>query len=165
MFYKSCISKNIHENDRFKVEFERMKMLKEDRKRNSKIRLKDLCNRATSKGMITAIAMAWFMQTTGAVLIMNYASLIFSISGSALSTNVSGIILAVVQILGGLVSTQLGDTFGRKTTLFISLSGSAFGLFTFMIYSYLQQNDYDVSNYLWPLMVCRSLFSLQVLAS
>lgn len=97
------------------------------------------------------------MQTTGAVIIMNYASLIFGISGSALSIDASGIILAVIQILGGLVSTQLGDTFGRKTTLFISLSGSAFGLLTFTVYSYLRQNGYDVSSYLWLPVVCLSL--------
>lgn len=47
------------------------------------------------------------------------------------------------------MSSQLGDMFGRKTTLFISLAGSAIGLFTFTIYSYLRQNGSDTSDYLW----------------
>lgn len=139
-----------------KTEFERMKRLEEERKSNSKLELKDICNRMAFKGISTSIAMSWFMQTTGSVIIMNYASLIFEISGSALSIDASGIILAILQIIGGLLSTQLGDTFGRKTGLFASLAGSAIGLFTFAIYSYLRQNGFDTSNYLWLPLVCLS---------
>lgn len=157
MYYKGCNSKNDREKSILKAEFEQMKLIEEERKKNSQIQLQDFCNRLAIKGIVTSIAMSWFMQTTGSVIIMNYASLIFGISGTALSIDASGIILAVIQILGGLVSTQLGDTFGRKTTLFISLFGSAFGLFTFTVYSYLRQNGYDVSSYLWLPVVCLSL--------
>lgn len=156
MFYKACNRKNAEENALLKMEFERIKVLEEERKANSKIEMKDICNRMALKGIVTSIAMSWFMQTTDAVIIMNYASLIFEISGTALSIEFSGIILAILQIIGGLVSTQLGDTLGRKTTLFVSLAGSAVGLFTFTLYSYLRQNDYDVSSYLWLPVVCLS---------
>lgn len=47
------------------------------------------------------------------------------------------------------VSTQAGDYFGRKTSLYISLFGSAVGMFAFSVYLYLQEHAYDVSNYLW----------------
>lgn len=100
------------------------------------------------KGFATSLAMAWLMQTTGIVIITNYASLIFDKSGTSLSVNASSIMLAVMQIVGGLVSTQLGDL-SRKTTLYISLSSSAFGLFTFSLYSYLRHSNYDVSHFLW----------------
>lgn len=156
MFYKGCNKNNEREKTLLKVEFERMRDLENDRRANSKIGIKDICNRMAFKGIITSIAISWFMQSTGAVLIMNYASLIFEKSGTALSIDASGIILAVIQIVGSLVSTQLGDTFGRKTTLFISLSGSAVGLFVFTVYSYLRQNGYDVSSYLWLPVVCLS---------
>lgn len=157
MYYKGCSKKNDHEKRILKAEFEQMKLSEEERKKNSQIQLKDFCNRMALKGIITSIAMSWFMQTTGSVIIMNYASLIFGISGTALSIDASGIILAVIQILGGLVSTQLGDTFGRKTTLITSLFFSAFGLFTFAAYSYVRQNGYDVSSYLWLPVMCLSL--------
>lgn len=132
-----------------------MQMAEEQRRMSSKLQLKDFCNRSAIKGFATSIAMSWFMQTTGNWIITNYASLIFKISGSILDVNTSAICLAVVQILGSLVSTQI--EFSRKTTLIISLSGSAFGLFTFAVYSYLRQNGYDVSCYLWLPVVCLSL--------
>lgn len=156
MFYKACNRTDEREKAIVNAEFERIKLLEEERKLNSKIQMKDICNRLAFKGISTSIAMAWFMQTTGAVIIMNYASLIFEISGSALSIDASSITLAIVQIIGGLVSTQLGDTFGRKATLTISLAASAFGLFTFTIYSYFRQNGYDVSHFLWLPLVCLS---------
>lgn len=130
-------------------------MVEEERRMSSKLQFKDFCNRSAIKAFATSIAMSWFMQMTGNWLITNYASLIFKTSGSILDVNTSAICLAVVQILGGLVSTQL--EFSRKTTLIISLSGSAFGLFSFAVYAYLRQNGYDVSCYLWLPVVCLSL--------
>lgn len=155
-FYKGCKRKNDREMSILKIEFDRMKRLEDERKSNSNLKMKDICNRMAIKGIITSIAMSWFVQTTGSVIIMNYASLIFEKSGSVLSIDASGIVLAILQIIGGLLSTQLGDSFGRKTTLFISLAGSAIGLFTFTIYSYLRQNGYDTSNYVWLPLVCLS---------
>lgn len=94
---------------------------------------------------------------TGCYTITNYASIFFEISGTVFGVNISSIILAVVQIVGGLVSTQIGDTFGRKTTLAISLLGSIVGLGTLSVYLYLKQIGYDVSNYMWIPLVSLSL--------
>lgn len=121
----------------------------------SKLQWGDFFNRAAMKGFITSIAMAFFMQMTGVWIVTNYASLIFETSGSILDANTSAICLAIFQIIGGLLSTQL--EFGRKTTLIVSLFGSAFGLITFAVYSYLRQIGYDVSSYLWLPVVCLSL--------
>lgn len=154
-FYKGCNGKNEREKSLLNNEFKRMQMAEEERRMTSKFRLKDFCNRSAIKGFITSIAMSWFMQMTGTWIITNYASLIFKTSGSILDVNTSSICLAVVQILGSLVSTQV--EFSRKTTLIVSLSGSALGLFTFAVYSYLRQNGYDVSCFLWLPVVCLSL--------
>lgn len=139
------------------MEFDRLRLVVEERKLTEKLHLSDFCNRKALKGIFTSIAMAWFVQFTSSFLITNYASLIFEKSGSILDSRISSIILAVVQIVGGLVSTQLGDTFGRKTTLFMSLFGSAIGLSTLAAYSYLRQFGYDMSNFLWLPIVCLSL--------
>lgn len=129
----------------------------EERRNSPKIQIKDFLNRMAVKGIVLSLAMSWFLQTTGCYLFTSFASIIFEKSGSSLSIQVSSIILAVVQITGGLVSTQMGDAFGRKTTLFISLSGSALGLFIFAGYMYLRHNCYDVSNYLWLPVTCISV--------
>lgn len=149
MYYKGCDGKTDRERELLKGEFERLKLVEKERKNNGKLALSDFCNRSAFKGIATSIAMAWFMQITGSFVITNYASLIFEKSGSILDAHYSAIVLASVQIIGGLVSSVMGDTFGRKTTLYISLFGSAAGMLTFSIYLYLRENAYDVSKYLW----------------
>lgn len=157
MYYKGCEGITEHERSLVKTEYERIKMIVEEQKMSKKLELKDFCNRMAFKGIATSLAMAWFIQTTGSFLITNYASLIFGKTGTMLDPHISSIILAVVQIVAGLLSTQLGDTFGRKTTLFISLSGSAAGLFILTFYSYLRHTGYDLSNYMWLPVTCLSL--------
>lgn len=153
MYYKGCAAKNDREKTYLKTEFERMKLLEEERKNSPTIRLKDFYKWSACKGILTCIAMSWFTQES---VFISYASIMFEISRSALSTDVSSIILAAVQIVGGLTSTQIGDAFGRKTILFVSLLGSALGLFIFTTYLYLLHLDYDLVNYAWLPVVCLS---------
>lgn len=149
MYYNGCNGKS--KNDQFvlKAEFERMKSLEEERKQNPSLEIRDFLNRSAIKGIIICVAMAWFQQATGIFIFITYASLIFQLSNSVLSVDASIIVFATINILGGLVSTQMGDTFGRKTTMIFSLFGSATGLFAFSTYSYLHHYGYDVSNYTW----------------
>lgn len=153
MYYKGCAGKTDREKSRLQAEFERIKSLEEERKNSPSMELKDFCNLSTVKGIKTCIAMSWFTQVT---ILMYYASLIFKLSDSIFSVDVSAIVLAFFQIIGGLISTQFGDTFGRKTTFFISLFGSAFGLFIFSIYLYFHHHGYDLSKYTWLPVVCMS---------
>ena len=156
MFYKSVDGRCSREASLLRDEFERIQMIERERKRNPKIQPKDFYNRSALKGIGTAIAMVWLFQSTGFFIIVNYASLIYKISGTALRIELSTIVLSGAQILGGLVATRLGDTFGRKTTLIISLFGSATGLSTFAVHSYLRQNEYDISHYRWVPEACLS---------
>lgn len=53
-----------------------------------------------------------------------YAALIFkSVGVTQINPSYSSIALAIVQILGVLVTSQLSDSLGRKKTLYISLLG------------------------------------------
>lgn len=157
MYYKGCDGNSEREESYLKAEFERLKLVDEDRRRNKNIQLHDYCNRAALKGIYFSIAISWFSQMTGCYTITNYASIFFEISGTVFGINISSIILAVVQIFGGLVSTQIGDTFGRKATLTISLLGSIVGLASLSVYLYLKQIGYDVSNFLWIPLLSLSL--------
>lgn len=158
-YYKGCEGKSDEMKAIFKTEYQRLKANEQERRKYSNIELKDFQNRMALKGFVTSIAMAWLMQTTGIVIITNFASLILEQSGTSLGVNASSIILALMQIVGGLMSTQLGDI-SRKTTLYISLSCSAFGLFTFSLYSYLRHCGYDMSQYLWVPLVSMSFIIL-----
>ncbi|XP_055296011.1 facilitated trehalose transporter Tret1-like [Sitodiplosis mosellana] len=156
MYYKRCTGKSDGEKSLLKAEFERIKLVEEEQKNSPKLQLNDFCNWIAVKGILTCIAVWWFTQTTGCLVFTNYASLIFAISGSSLSVDASAIILAIFQIIGGLTSTQIGDAFGRKTILFTSLLGSAFGLFVLSSYLYLHHLGYQLSNYMWLPIVCLS---------
>lgn len=158
MFYKNCNGKNVREKSLLNAELERLKSIDEERKSSPNIKLQDFCNQMVLKGIILSIVMSWLYQMSGYSTFTNYASFIFEKSGTieSFGIHISSIILAVAQIAGGLVSTQLGDTFGRKTTLNISLFGTAIGLFTFSGYMYLRHNGHDVSNFLWIPVTCLS---------
>lgn len=157
MYYKGYTGKTDREKLLLNAEFDRIKLLEEERKNSPKIQLKDFCNWMALKGFLNCIAIPYFTQSTGIFVLMNYASLIFELAHTTLSVDVSAIILAVVQIAGGLISTQLGDAFGRKITLFISLFGSALGLFIFSTYLYLDHHGYQLSDYMFLPVLCLSV--------
>lgn len=160
MFYKGCVGRDERERSFLKAEYERLTLIVAEQKCSKRLQISDFVNRMALKGILISFAMAWFMQTTGSFLITNYASIIFSKTGSLFDSNISSIILAVIQIVAGLSSSQWGDTFGRKVILITSLFGSAMGLFTLAAYSYLLENDYDVTNFNWLplLMLCLMIF-------
>lgn len=159
MYYKGWTGKSDREKSLLKAEFERLKLVQKEQKNNPKLQMSDFCNWMAFKGILICIAMSWFVQVSGCIVLTGYASLIFEISGSTWSVDASAISMVVFQIIGGLVSTQLGDAFGRKTTLFISLLGSALGLSIFSLYLYLHHLGYQLSNYMWLPVVSLSFVS------
>lgn len=75
---------------------------------------------------------------------------------SKIDPYIASITIAVVQIFGSLMTTQLSDTLGRKFLVMASLLGSAFGLFSLALYSYLNSIGHDVAAYDWMPVVCVS---------
>lgn len=109
-----------------------------------------LVNRQSLKGLLNGIVLASLVHLSAAVVITTYAAVIFTQIGvQHLDPYISSIVIAVVQIMGTLCSTHLADSMGRKILLIISLLGSAFGLFSFSMYSYLKHNGTNLSAYEW----------------
>lgn len=154
-YYKCFKGDTKEELNAFQLEFERLKMASGEAAVN-KFSWRDFVNRPAARGMIVATAMAWFLQMTGCFTFMSYASLIFQESGTELDNHLSAIILAVVQIFGGLLSTSFSDKFGRKVILAISLFGSALGLFSTSIYLYLRQSGLNLSDLSILPVICLS---------
>lgn len=156
-FYKGCKGHTDGEKSALKSELERLKLVVEQQKLDKKFKISDICNRLAVKGIVTSIAMAWFIQMPGSIIFVYYTTVIFEKSGSMFDVNLSSIALAIVQIVGGLVSSFVGDAFGRRKTIFISLFGSAVGLFSFSTYMFLRANDQHVSSFTWLPVVSLSL--------
>lgn len=68
----------------------------------------------------------------------------------------SSVMLAIAQILGCLLSTQLADSLGRKLLMIVSFMGSAVPLFVLSVFLYLTRIGYDLHAYSWLPVVCLS---------
>lgn len=85
----------------------------------------------------------------GTFVYVSYGVLIFEKTGSSMDPYRSSIVIAVMQLVGNLCTTQLADTLGRKFLIIVSLIGSAMGNFSIALYMYLQINGHDLSAYPW----------------
>lgn len=101
------------------------------------------------KGMIIAIVMAFLSQLCGSYLFITYGSTIFAKSGTNMSKNASSITLAIVQLVGTIISAKFVETLGRKILLIISLAGCTFGQLTLAAYLLCDSLGYDVSMFNW----------------
>lgn len=95
------------------------------------------------------MTIAIITQIMGTYVYVSYGVLIFEKTGSSWDPYMSSIVIAVMQLVGNLCTTQLADTLGRKFLSVVSLIGAAMGNFSFALYMYLQTNGYDLSEYPW----------------
>lgn len=100
-------------------------------------------------GIGTGILLAFFAQCTGSLTFLSYAVLIFQKSGSTIDPYLSSIIMAIIQILGNIFTTHFADRVGRKCLIITSLFGSAAGLASLSLYSYLIHNGYGLASFQW----------------
>lgn len=86
-----------------------------------------------------------------------FVALIFDrVGASRISPSITSISLAVLQLIGTLCTTKFSDSLGRKACLIYSYLGSAFGMFSFALYTYLIRNGYDLSAFEWVPIVSLS---------
>lgn len=164
MYYKGYEGKSECEMLALQLEFERLKTIVKASKANEKIQLKDFCSQTAIRGLIIGACLAWFLQLTGCFIIINYAMLVFKNAQTTMNPHISSIVLAGVQIFGGILSTSLSDTIGRKVLLVISLLGSAVGLLNLSVYLYLNYLGFDVSSYSALPVVCLAFVILTACA-
>lgn len=93
--------------------------------------------------------LTFLSQSCGAFVFITYASTIFARSGTNISTEVSSIVLALLQIAGTLMAAQCVETHGRKPLLLVSLIGCTVGLTAMAAYLYSDALGYDVSLGRW----------------
>uniref|UniRef100_A0A8D8L2Z9 Facilitated trehalose transporter Tret1 n=2 Tax=Culex pipiens TaxID=7175 RepID=A0A8D8L2Z9_CULPI len=140
MFYRG-IRGHFQKTSYFNREFEQLKKLVQVERESAddnRVTWTDFCTKDARKGLAIGIFLMLLNQFSGALAIITYTASIFERSGSDLSPHVSSIIVALVQLLGTLVSFSLVDNLGRKILLLISTIGTTLGLFSMGLFSYLQ---------------------------
>lgn len=110
------------------------------------------------KAILIGFSLTGINLFSGTFAMINYTANIFKESGSTLDPHVSSIIVAVIQIFGVYGSTVLVDRIGRKTLLIFSTSGAFIGLMSLGIYSYLNENGYDLTTCNWIPLISFSTF-------
>lgn len=101
------------------------------------------------KGLGIGIALVVFAQFTANVAIASYSVTIFQQAGTSYNPYLSAIVLGVILILGSFFGTYFADTLGRRILNFISLAGSAIGLFAISLYQYLKLSGYELAAFEW----------------
>lgn len=105
--------------------------------------------RAGRKAFIIGVALILMHELCGCFTMLNYTALIFRQSGSAISPNLSAIIVGAIQLLGTYVATFLVDRIGRKILLTFSAIGTAICLACLGAYSYCNSIGISVEEYSW----------------
>lgn len=105
------------------------------------------------KGLGIGIALVVFAQFTANAAITSYSVTIFEKTNTSFDPYLCAIVLAVILILGSFFGTYFADILGRRILNFISLAGSAVGLFAISLYQYLKLNGYELKAFEWvPLL-------------
>lgn len=80
---------------------------------------KDLTTRPGSKALTIGTVLSALIQLCGCFALISYAAQIFAESGSALSPNVSAIVIGVLQFCGNVSLTLLVDRAGRRVRMLL----------------------------------------------
>lgn len=86
-------------------------------------------------------------QFSGCFALIGYAASIFHDAGSSISPYIASIILSIMQLTGAYISTILVDRTGRRILLLVSSSGVTVGLLVTAVFTYLNQNYYNLTQY------------------
>ena len=139
----------IEESLDIKIELQYMIKSVEADSLSGKFSLSDLTGKHSRRVLAYGFMLMALHQACGCFPMLNFTKTIFELSGSTLSSNVSSIIVGVVQILGALLCTFLVERAGRKRLFFISTFGISLGLAVMSWYTYQTSIGVDLNRFNW----------------
>lgn len=98
----------------------------------------DFTTKTSCKAILIGVVLIILFTYNGNITLSNYTKQIFDETGSNLSTDVSSICVAVIQLIGVFAATQLVDRLGRKLLILSSIIGAALGMIVLAIYMMLK---------------------------
>lgn len=110
--------------------------------------------RHAKKSLFISFTMITLAYLTGTVTILNYITVIFAQTGSALTEKHSAILISVTQLTGNFVFMNIVERFNRKTLYICSALSTAALFFLFGAYGYFEIKDLG---YEWLPPACMSL--------
>ncbi|CAL8099932.1 unnamed protein product [Orchesella dallaii] len=104
-------------------------------------KLKDLFGKTYRKSILASLGLMFFQQFSGINAVIFYTVYIFELSHSSIDSNLSTIIVGLVNFGAVFVATLLIDRLGRKVLLLISNVVMIFCLSTLAAFFYLKQHQ------------------------
>lgn len=167
--------RNIREDDldRLRLEIEKLESAIEVEVKGeykNSFKLSDLTTRPGRKALTIGIMLIVLNQFGGCYAMMNYTASIFEEAGSTLTSNMSAMIVAIIQFIGTCMVTSFVDRAGRKVSIctiekndlievifqlylqflyILSTTGAAVGLVTLGVYMMLRSWEYNVEAFKW----------------
>ncbi|KAG5332673.1 TRET1 protein, partial [Acromyrmex heyeri] len=115
-------------------------------------------DKATIRGLIIVMGLFIGQQLCGIFAMISNTEMIFKMSGSSLSPNMSSIIVGTIQFLGSWLATLLVERAGRRFLILLSCAGMCMCHCIIGAFYYLQNLQYEVSAYSWVPVVALSAY-------
>lgn len=116
---------------------------------SKKFSVKDLTSKHSLKVIGYGVVLMALNTFCGCFAMMNFTKTIFEESGSTLSSNMSSIVVGVLQIFGAVLCTFLVERAGRKILFCISAFGISFGLAVMSLYTFQTSRGVDLTSFNW----------------
>lgn len=97
-----------------------------------------LLKRKNLRPLIISLTLMYFQQLSGINAVIFYSNSIFKASGSSIDSNLSSVVIAIVNLVATLLANFLIDRVGRKKLLYVSSVTMAINLIFIGGYFYLQ---------------------------
>ncbi|CAH0564578.1 unnamed protein product [Brassicogethes aeneus] len=104
----------------------------------------------TNKGDLKALkitsGLLILQQMSGITAVQSFLETLFKSAGGSIPSDKAPIIIAIIQLLISILTTNLAKHFGRKTLMLISTAGTSISLISIGIFFYFQNNGYNISS-------------------
>jgi facilitated trehalose transporter len=105
--------------------------------------MRDLMGKAYLKPLLTSLGLMFFQQFSGINAVIFYTVSIFEMSGSTVDSNISTIVVGLVNIGASIFATLLIDRMGRRVLLIISDILMIICLTSLGLFFYVKENHAD----------------------
>lgn len=117
--------------------------------------------KASRKALIIGVVLVQFQQFSGVFAFISYMEVIFQSTGSAIPSDISAIIIGLVQIFSCVLGAAVVDRYGRKTLLIESAIGMALAQLGIGTYFFLKSMESGLAEtFYWLPIVSLVLFMI-----
>ncbi|XP_037050237.1 facilitated trehalose transporter Tret1-like [Bradysia coprophila] len=117
-----------------------------------------ILNTKSLKGLGTGLCLSAIVVFSAVYAFTSFASDLFTESNVNFDANLSVIIVGVLNLLGTAVSAVLIDSWGRRKLFGISCTLSGVALIAFGLFSYIDNQGFNLASYYWVPVTCVSFF-------